>query len=400
MSRRVLYMDCFSGASGDMVLGACVDVGVPVDLLAAAVESLGIGARLQIERVSRRGIQATKVSVEAPAPPSGAHPHRHLSSILRLIEGAALSPDVKHRASALFRRLGEAEAAVHGVPVERVHFHEVGAIDSIVDVVASVVAIESLDAARVVASPLNTGSGTVHCEHGEMPVPAPATARLLAGSPVYAAGAPGERLTPTGALLVTGYASAYGDLPAMTLQRVGYGAGSRDTPDRPNVLRFILGEEIERTHDSERATIIEAEVDDLNPQILGVLMSRLFDLGVLDAYFTPVQMKKNRPGTLVTVVTRPEQRERVYGVLFAETTTLGVRSHDVLREALVRDVIVVECPYGAVRVKIARRDGRVVNASPEFDDCVRLAEASHVPVKEVLAAAVQAWRAQQGGPAL
>lgn len=388
-----------------MLLGACLDAGVPFDVIQATVQALDVGADLRVERVRRKGIEATKVTVlEAPTDPSAAHqhPHRHLASILRLIDRAALPAGVKQKASALFVRLGEAEAAVHGMPVERVHFHEVGAVDSIVDIVGGVAALEWLNARTFVSSPLNTGSGTVHCAHGEMPVPAPATARLLQGCPVYASTGPGELLTPTGALLVTGYAGAYGVLPPMVIERVGYGAGTRDTPDRPNVLRIVLGTApapaVDSTRGSETAVVVEAQVDDLNPQILGTVMTRLFEAGALDVFYTAVQMKKNRPGTLVTVLARPGDVRAVYDVLFTETTTLGVRRYDVAREALDREIVSIESMYGSVRMKLARRHGLVLNVAPEYDDCSRLASEAGVPVKEVLAAALQAWRTSEADP--
>jgi uncharacterized protein (TIGR00299 family) protein len=400
---RILHFDCFSGASGDMVLGACVDAGAPVALVRDVIDGLALeGVGLRVDRVRRGGIDATKVTVETAPAAASAHPHRHLADILRLIERSGLPEGTRSRAETLFRRLADAEAAVHGIPVERVHFHEVGAVDSIVDVVAGVAAIGWFGADRVTASPLNTGSGTVRCAHGVMPVPAPATARLVAGVPVYADGPATELLTPTGALLITGHATEYGPLPAMRVERAGYGAGDKEFAERPNVLRLLVGTAAAASvaHDRgasaatpERMLVLECEVDDLNPQVLGELFARLFATGARDVLYTPVQMKKNRPGTLITVLADPDGQDALLDVLFAETTTLGVRFHEVWREALVRETRPVSTTYGEVRIKLAWRKGRLVNAAPEFEDCAGLARAAGVPVREVLAAALHAWRA-------
>jgi uncharacterized protein (TIGR00299 family) protein len=400
---RILYLDCHSGASGDMVLGACLDAGLPLGSLEEAIDSLGLGVTLEVGRVRRGGIEATRVSVldaQATVPGGGAAAgsHRHLSDILRLIDRAGLPGGVKSKASDLFRRLAAVEAAVHGVAVERVHFHEVGAADSIVDIVGSVFGLEWFGARRVVASPLNTGSGLVEGAHGVMPVPAPATARLVEGVPVYADGPAAELLTPTGALLVTAYASDYGPLPAMRLERTGYGAGQRDFAGRANVLRLMVGvaasagaAQPDPVALRERVLVLECEVDDLNPQVLGPLMGTLLERGARDAYYTALQMKKGRPGTLISVLADPAGAEPLLATLFAETTTLGVRMHEVEREVLVREVCAVTTPYGPIRMKIARRHGRIVNTAPEFDDCATLAVRAGVPVKEVLAAASHAW---------
>jgi uncharacterized protein (TIGR00299 family) protein len=411
---RILYLDCFSGAAGDMLLGACVDAGLPVDELTAAIEALGLGARLRVERVRRSGIDAAKVSVEEPAPPDGSaarpHRHRHLPDILGIIGRARLPEQVKTTSAALFERLGAAEADVHGIPIDRVHFHEVGAVDSIVDIVGTVFALNWFGAGVIVASPLNTGSGTVRCEHGVMPVPAPATARLLAGVPVYAEGPETELLTPTGALLVTHYASGYGPPPPMVIERVGYGAGDRDFKGRANVVRLVVGRDAGTTGlparsrpraeaspdaSGETLLVLECEIDDLNPQLLGWLMPRLLEAGAHDVYYTPVQMKKNRPGTLVTVLAPPSRADALIDQIFAETTTLGIRSHEVTREAAGRETHEVVTPYGPLPVKVGIRRGRVVNVAPEFEASARAAAAAGVPVKEVLAAAVSAWHARE-----
>jgi pyridinium-3,5-bisthiocarboxylic acid mononucleotide nickel chelatase len=398
---RLVYFDCASGASGDMLLGALVDLGLSIDLLAAELAKLPLsGYRLDAHKVHRSGLHATKVDVvtndgRGSATDGHGHEHGHgrtLPDILRLLDHSALEPEIKERAAACFRRLAEAEGEVHGVPPEAVHFHEVGAVDSIVDVVGGVLGLAWLRADRFAASPLNVGTGTVSMSHGVFPVPPPATARLVRGVPVYGAGE-GELLTPTGALLVTAHASAYGPLPALKLEAIGHGAGTRDTHDRPNVLRLIVGEE-EAAGESGRVLVLEAEIDDMSPQLYGPLIDRLLAAGALDAYLTPVQMKKNRPGTLVTVIAPPSRQHVIEDVFFAETTTLGVRRQEWDRTALDREVVAVDTPYGPIGVKVGRRGGQVLNAQPEFDDCQRAAEARGVPVKEVWAAALSAFRAR------
>ena len=306
-----------------------------------------------------------------------------------MIDRSALSPAGKARARALFERLAEAEAAIHQTPVERVHLHEVGALDSIVDIVGSVYGLEWFGASEVVSSPLNVGSGTVECAHGTFPVPAPATARLLEGVPVYAQGPAVELVTPTGALLVTGHASRYGALPPMRPERIGYGAGDRELAGMPNVFRLWVGEAAAPAGD--RVAVLEFEIDDMNPQLFGPLMDRLYAAGAHEVFYVPVQMKKSRPGTLVTVVASPERREPLSAILFTETTTIGLRYQEVERECLAREFVAVPTPYGEVRVKVARRAGAVVNAAPEFEDCARLAAASGVSVKTVQAAATKAY---------
>jgi uncharacterized protein (TIGR00299 family) protein len=418
---RLLYFDCFAGASGDMMLGALLDAGLPMEALREALGSLALGSlpsggyELHATRVLRAGVSATKFTLVEPEPApdavapavvhaqahehthahghshgKSAHAHRSLREIEGLIAKSALSPAAREKAIALFRTLAEAEAAIHNVPVEQVHLHEVGALDSIIDIVGSVFALEWFGAERIVASPLNTGSGMVKCAHGLFPVPAPATARLLTGVPIYANGPSMELLTPTGALLVTGYASAYGPLPAMSIDRIGYGAGDRDFVGFPNVLRVYVGQTAERSEE-ERVTVMECEIDDMNPQLYGVLMERLLAAGALDVFFASVQMKKNRPGTLVTVLSPPEKREVLSQIVFRETTTLGLRYHDVLRECLRREQIEVQTPWGPVRMKVARRGDALMNASPEFDDCRRLAAEHQVPVKDVQAAAMRGF---------
>ena len=402
---KLLYFDCFSGASGDMILGALIDLGLPLDDLRRALGSLAIGGyEVGVDRVTRGGIGAAKFRVAelgahdhatemaAPAGPHGSqgHPHRRLAEIVEMIERSALSPGGRGRAVALFRRLAEIEASVHQVPVEDVQLHEVSAIDSIVDIVGTVFALEWLAPDRIAASPLNVGRGTVRTAHGILPVPAPATARLLEGVPIYASGPEMEMVTPTGALLLTAYAREFGPLPAMRLDRIGYGAGDRDPAGRANVLRAMVGE-TDAPASVEPVLVLECEIDDMNPQIFGALMEQLLAAGALDVYYAPIQMKKNRPGTLVTVIGRPADRDALSAIVFRETTTLGLRYQEMNRERLERESIVVETPIGPLRMKVARRQGRVVNAAPEFEDCARLARERQIPVKDVQAIAMKGY---------
>ena len=405
---KVLYFDCFSGASGDMIVGALIDAGVSIDELRAALGSLSIDTdAVWTERVQRAGVAATKFQVRgedpgghhhhhaddggvATAAPAHTHAHRTLQEIYALIDGSRLSATGRDRAKALFARLGDVEGTIHGSPPDKVHLHEVGSLDSIVDIVSTVHAMELIGADRVVASPLNVGSGTIRSAHGLFPVPAPATTRLLEGVPIYSGTQRAEMVTPTGALLITAYASEFGAIPPMKIAKIGYGAGARSFEDTPNVLRVLIGE-ADAAAPSHTVVVIEAEIDDMNPQIFGVVMDKLLASGALDVFYTPIQMKKNRPGTLLSVIAPPPVRERLTSVIFRETTTIGVRYREMTRECLDRETHTVTTPFGDVRVKIARRGGEVLNASPEFDDCVRLAEASGKSVKEVQAAATKAW---------
>jgi len=409
---RVLYFDCFSGISGDMALGALLDAGLPFDDLKAALGSLALGdAHVHAKKVLRTGVSATKFSVHehaGGAVPHGhdshdhdhhahgstshaPHPHRHLSAINQLIDTSALSVSARDRAKQMFRRLGEAEAAIHQMPLEKVHLHEVGALDSIIDIVGIAFAMEWAAADRVVCSPLNVGGGMVDSAHGRFPVPAPATVALLGDAPVYSGTVQKELVTPTGALIATSYASSFGPIPAMSIERVGYGAGDRDDPATPNVLRIMIGR-AEAGPSTERVSVIECEIDDMNPQIFGVVMERLYAAGALEVFYVPVQMKKNRPGTLLSVVAAPDQRSRMTAIIFRETTTIGLRYYDVDRECLERRIVPVETPLGIVRFKVASRGGDVINAVPEFEDCAKLSAAHNLPVKEVQALAVRSYK--------
>jgi uncharacterized protein (TIGR00299 family) protein len=442
----VLYFDCFSGASGDMILGSLIDAGVALDEVRRALGSLAIAAdTVWTEPVVRAGIRATRFNVRGeigpadvqhrhdhehafasaarnrhasdgshrhasedshrpapedshrPAPETShrhaseaRHAHRTLAQIFSLIDGSALSSSAKHRTKHLFTVLGEAEAAVHGTPLERVHLHEVGALDSIIDIAGTVFALEHLGVDEIFSSPLNVGGGSIHSAHGRYPVPAPATLRLLEGVPVYSGPEQVELVTPTGALLITAYARQFGPIPAMRVDRIGYGAGTRDFPTAPNVLRVLIGEQ-DAAAPSQSVVVIEAEIDDMNPQIFGVLMDRLLAEGALDVFYTSIQMKKNRPGTLLTVIARPGHRDRLTATIFRETTTIGVRYRDMARECLDRETVTVQTAVGPVRVKVARRNGETLNVSPEFDDCLRLASEHGRPVKEIQALASLAY---------
>lgn len=375
-----------------MILGALVDAGLPVQVLEDALGPLALDVDLRVERVVRGGITSTALQVVERRPPAG-HPHRHLKAIVGLIGRAAASDAARARAIELLTRLAAIEAEIHGSQIERVHLHEVGGTDSIVDVLGAVVAFEWFGAACVTCSPINVGSGTVHTAHGLLPVPAPATARLVTGVPVFAEGPPMERLTPTGALLLTGYAERFGGPPPMRITAIGYGAGSRDTAGIPNVLRVLVGESADAGDEAEETVaVLECQVDDASPQVLGALMERALGAGALDVFFTPAGMKKNRPGTHVTVVAAPADRARLTALVFQEIPTLGVRYHEQRRQRLARHHDTVSTVFGEVRVKVGRLAGQVVNAAPEFDDCARLARERGAPVRAVIDAALHAWR--------
>jgi hypothetical protein len=380
---RVCYLDAFSGISGDMTVGALLDAGAPSDTLIDALNSLETGARLEVDKTTRGGLAASKFLV---LPPDASPSPRHLRHVLQLIERAPIADRAKQNASAVFRRLGEAEASVHGVPIEQVHFHEVGAVDSILDIVGACVALDLLGIEEIHASAINVGSGTVKTEHGVLPVPAPATTALLAGKPVYARGPEVELTTPTGAAIAATLASSFGPLPPMRITAIGYGAGCRDFKEHPNVLRVLLGQ---RTGAVEAAlvSVIEANIDDSSPQILGHALERLMDAGALDASLSPLQMKKNRPGSLLRVIARPEDQEQLAEIVFAETSTLGLRIYPAERRIESRRIEEVETRWGTVRVKISGHGA----FTPEYEDCRAIAARTGTPLPQVLAAANQAY---------
>jgi len=378
---KICYFDAFSGISGDMTVGSLVDAGADGHALAEVLRSLGTNAEFRFEKTKRRGISATKFHVDG----GESRTHRHLPHILKMIDQAELPDRAKENAARVFTRLGEAEAAVHGVPIEKVHFHEVGAADSIADIVGACLGLEMLGVEAVYCSPINTGSGTVNTEHGVLPVPAPATAALLAGKPVYAAGPAKELTTPTGAAIASTLALEFGPLPAMTVAATGYGAGGHDFPEQANVLRVLLGEASGAT-EATTVSIIEANIDDSSPEVLGYALDQLLEAGALDVSLSPLLMKKNRPGTLVRVVARPEDREALAAQLMRETSTIGLRIYAAERRVQSRRWVEVETPHGKVRVKVSES-----GFAPEYEDCKKLAQASGVPLKEVLAEAAHVY---------
>jgi pyridinium-3,5-bisthiocarboxylic acid mononucleotide nickel chelatase len=439
---RIAYLECFSGMSGDMFLGALVDAGVPPRVLEETAAALGLGARLEISRVVRSGISATKVDVwidgekdlpreeyweqhshshehsdhegehsehshshhgeseraSRPLPHEHSHSHeqvRGLTEIRGIISTALISEGAKRSAIAIFEALGRAEAKIHNISLESVHFHEVGAVDALVDIVCAAVGTEALGVDEIICSRLNVGGGMVKCAHGTFPVPAPATVELLKDAPVYSSGLQEELVTPTGAAIVKTLASRFAEFPEMKIEKSGYGAGSRDFPGHPNVVRLTIGETassaLAAKTASETVTVLEANLDDLNPQVFGYVMDRLFEEAALDAFAVPVQMKKNRPGTLLTVLCKPEDASRLTQLIFSETTTLGVRRRDEMRQTLARRWENVGTPWGEVRIKIASMNGTVTNYAPEYEDCRRIAAEQHVPLKAVMAAAVEIY---------
>ena len=367
-----------------MILGAMVAAGVDPNYLRTQLATLPVtGFQIDFETVNRSGLSATYARVET----AHEHKHRHLSDIKQIIEGSGLSGAVKQRAVQIFTRLAEAEARVHNEPVDHVHFHEVGALDAIVDVVGAAICFDALRIDRFICSPLHVGSGMIKMAHGQFPIPPPAVAELLKGVPFYASDIKGELLTPTGAAVITTVCSEYGPIPQMITEVTGYGAGTREYQDFPNVLRVMVGETAADGASDERLWMLETNLDDASPQIIGHVMERVLELGALDCFFTPVQMKKNRPGVLLSALCGREEKEAVMKLLFTETTTIGVRSYEVSRRALARSVVQVETQYGPIDVKVAHLDGRVVNEMPEFEQCREAAAKASVPLKIVEEAA-------------
>jgi uncharacterized protein (TIGR00299 family) protein len=426
---RIAYLDCFSGISGDMFLGGLLDAGVAPKVLEDAVAGLMIGASLEISRVNRSGVEATKVDVlvhgakDRPRAAvqeghrhehSQAHshhsrdarnqrdspPHGHgrgLNEIKKIIGTARLAESAKHTAVGMFEKLGRAESKIHHVPIEQIHFHEVGAADAMVDIVCAAVGSEALGADEFVSSPLNVGGGTVECAHGVFPVPAPATVELLRGAPVYSSGIQAELVTPTGAAIVSTLVKRFEPFPAMTIEKTGYGAGSRDFPRHANVLRITVGTALGKNEGEDQATpasleivsILEANLDDLNPQVFGYVMERLLEAGALDVFGTPVHMKKNRPGTLLTVLSKPETAATLAQIIFAETTTLGVRQREEKRQVLSRRWQTISTHFGEVRIKISSMNRTITGYAPEYEDCRRIAAEQRVPLKMVMQEALQ-----------
>jgi hypothetical protein len=388
------YFDCFSGISGDMVLGALVDAGADLRAIEAELRKLKLpGWSISSAKVQKRGIFATHVKVEA----SETHHHRGLSVILPMIDEAGLAPRAAERAKRIFTRLGEAEAHVHQVPIEKVHFHEVGAVDSIVDIVGAAIGFELLGLDEFACSALDVGTGQVKTAHGLLPVPAPATAELLKGAPTYSSGILKELVTPTGAAIATTLATRYAEIPRMTLRAIGYGAGTADLSEKANVLRLMIGDR-QASEPGEYwgapVTVIETNVDDMSPQIYGYFAERAMAAGALDVFSTPAQMKKNRPGLLVTILSEPEKVPGLVDLVFRETTTIGVRTYEVQRKILEREVVSVTTEFGEVHVKLSRMNGSLLNATPEYEDCQRIAGERGVPLKKVMAAAAFEFQKQ------
>jgi uncharacterized protein (TIGR00299 family) protein len=424
---RIAYLDCFAGISGDMFLGALVDAGVDPQILHSATTALNVNATLRIEKVDRSGISATKIHVyegskladedldhhnhQQPQThqhhPKSQHQHkighthehehshgRSLSVIHDLINAATLAPAVKQLAVQAFELLGASEAKIHNVPVEKIHFHEVGAVDAIVDIVATSAGIHALAIDKWFCSPLNVGGGMVDCAHGRFPVPAPATADLLRGLPTYSAHIEKELVTPTGAALIRALDPTFGPQPAMRVQHIGYGAGTRNSKDFPNVLRLSIGDfdEVATSPNTDTIAILETAIDDLSPQVLAYVTERALVLGALDVMSTAVQMKKGRLGTLLTILADDAQAPALEDLLLRETSTLGVRIHHERRSCLDRAHTTVVTPYGKIRIKLGSRSGEVLNAAPEFEDCRAAAAKHNVPLKLVQQAAIAAYR--------
>jgi hypothetical protein len=382
---KLLYLDCFAGISGDMLLGALIDLGVPEDALRAELAKLKLpGHTISTRRVAKQNISATKFDCieKQHAPHRGAATtHRGYAEIAGMIEKSELPGSVKRKAVSVFRRIGEAEAKIHGVPLEQIHFHEVGAVDSIVDIVGACAALEMLGVDEVQALPPRLGSGFVETAHGKFPVPAPATLELLRGVPTQSSSEPVELVTPTGAALLAEFCTRYGPMPAMSIEKIGYGAGTRDLEKTPNVLRAVLGEAT--GGEADVVSVIETNIDDMNPQLFGDVMERLLAAGALDVFMTPVQMKKNRPATLLTVLCERNDVDRVAELLLSHTTSFGVRVHEAQRRKLSREVVKVVTNYGEIDVKVGRLAGKIVSWSPEYESCRQAAAKAGVAVKDV-----------------
>ena len=390
---NLAYFDCFSGISGDMTLGALVDAGCDVARLRSELQALQVpGWELSAEKVWKNGMAATYAKVKTEEQRA----HRSLTEVLEILRRSDLAPRVRDRARAVFQKLGEAEARVHDVPLEKIHFHEVGAVDAIVDIVGACIGFHALGIDKFACSPLNVGGGTTKMAHGVLPVPAPATANLLQGKPTYSNGVQRELVTPTGAAIVATLCDTFGPQPPMTVSAIGYGAGTADLEGQPNVLRIMIGESTEKAVPGydEEICVIEANLDDMNPQIYGYFLERALAAGALDVYTTSVQMKKNRPGTLLTVLCKPQDTNALTSLIFAETTTFGVRTTNAQRRILPREHVSVSTTFGDVRIKLSRVNGRILHVSPEFEDCRKLAVERNVPLQQVIN---EALRRYQGG---
>jgi uncharacterized protein (TIGR00299 family) protein len=393
---RTAYFDCFSGISGDMTIGALVDAGASFEVLRDQLATLHVpGFDVSIEKVTKQGIAGTKFHVHVHDPGTQ---HRRLRDIAAILHASGLEARIQERALGVFTRLAKAEATIHHTSIDQVHFHEVGAIDSIVDITGAVIALDLLDVRRVMASPVNVGAGFVRAAHGVLPVPSPATAELLKGAPTYARGNDGELTTPTGAALLASLAESFGPLPELCVERIGYGAGTKDLPQAPNLLRVFVGEDSTRG-DADVITVLEANLDDMNPEWFEYVQEQLFAHGALDVFYTPIFMKKNRPATKLTALCESSKLARIVETIFQGTSTFGVRTYEVRRQKLQRASQIVETSYGTISVKIGEWHGQVVQISPEYESCRQAAQRSGAPLKDIYRAAEAQARgllAQQG----
>jgi hypothetical protein len=396
---RQAYLDCFSGISGDMFVGALLDLGLPLEQLFAELKKIPLGFyEFKRTRALRGHLVGTRIEIRIPAK----QPRRKLGDIAELIVHSALSTSIKRRVLDVFNRLAEGEGKLHNLPPTEVHFHETGAVDSIIDIVGTCVGLELLDIAQLTCSPVNVGSGSVRAAHGLLPVPAPAALELLKDVPIYSSGVEGELVTPTGAALITTLATGFGPIPAMKVERIGYGAGAREIPGQPNLARLLLGQSAAPVTaqpgapGDEVVSVIEANVDDMSPQLYGFFVDQALAAGALDVTCTPIQMKKNRPGLLLSVLCTPQTSEALAQMLFEQTTTIGLRIYEARRKVLERELVSVETPYGPVKIKVARREGKVLNVAPEYEDCQRLATEKGVPLKQVMMAAQAAYLQASG----
>ena len=378
---RICYFDCFSGISGNMVLGALIDIGLPECVLLEEVAKLGVEPfDIEVKRNERMRIYGTHVKVRGRGDEG---PQRSYREIKRMIKESPLDPPVKERSLDIFHRVAAAEAKIHGEKIDKVHFHEVGALDSIVDVVGAAVGVNHLAIEGVFASRIPVGSGFVHGQHGKLPVPAPATLEILKGIPIYSSSLNEEMVTPTGAAILTSLSAGFGNIPEMRIEKVGYGVGDRVFEGIPNVLRIILGEG-DGPREGDRVWVVETDIDDMSPEIYGYLMEKLPEAGALDVTFTPIQMKKNRPGITIKVLCYEAEVDMIIDTLFRESTSIGVRLYSVRREKLSRRTEEVETKYGTVRLKVSTdHRGRAINIMPEYEDCKRIAETMGIPLKEV-----------------
>lgn len=383
---KIAYFDCFSGISGDMVLGALIDLGLEVAKLRTELDKLNLSAHYQLEtkKVDKQGIYGTEVNISL----GKKDVERKLEDILAIIDGSTLTEDIKQPAKKIFVRLAQAEANRHLKNLNEVYFHELGGLDAIIDIVGAVIGVKLLGFDAVYASPLHVGRGLVKCRHGILPVPAPATLELIKGVPIYGGDIDAELVTPTGAAIITTLAQGFGELPKMNVEKIGYGAGKRNLPI-PNLLRILAGTQNMdgKEYNEDTVTVIETNIDDMNPEFYQYIMTRLFENGAVDVFLTPIQMKQARPATLLTVIVAAENLNRVLEVIFTETTTLGVRTYQAKRYKLAREEIVVETEHGKIRVKLGKLKGAVVNFAPEYEDCRRVADEEHIPIKQVYEAA-------------